>query len=65
MPGLGMPVRGTPTFGEAYVSVLVIPTPEELVALKQQGPLLKSMLPQQPPLPESSESTRVGKWAAL
>jgi DnaJ-class molecular chaperone len=65
MPGLGMPVRGTPKFGEAYVSVLVIPTPEELVALKQQGPLLKSMLPQQPPLPESSESVRVGKWAAL
>ena len=65
MPGLGMPVRGTPKFGEAYVSVLVIPTPDELTALKQQGPLLKSMLPQQPPTPETSETLRVGKWAAL
>lgn len=65
MPGLGMPVRGTPKFGEAYISVLVIPTPEELEALKQQYPLFKTMLPQQPPLPESSETVRVGKWAAL
>ena len=65
MPGLGMPVRGTPKFGEAYVSVLVIPTPEELTTLKQQGPLLKSMLPQQPPTPETSETVRLGKWAAL
>jgi len=65
MPGLGMPIRGTPKFGEAYVSVIVVPTLEELVALKQQMQLLKSMFPQQPLCPETSETVRVGKWAAL
>ena len=65
MPGLGMPIRGTPKFGEAFISVLVIPTAEELAALKQQNTLLKSMLPQQPPVPESSETVRSGRWFAL
>ena len=65
MPGLGMPVRGTPKFGEAYISVIVVPTPEELITLKHNCQLLKSILPQQPLLPELVETARLGKWAAL
>jgi DnaJ-class molecular chaperone len=65
MPGLGMPIRGTPKFGEAFISVLVIPTPEELAALIQQSTLLKSMLPQQPSMPESTDTVYAGRWSAL
>ena len=65
IPGLGMPVRGTPKFGEAYVSVLVVPTPEELAAIGQHGTLLKSIMPKQAALPESTETVHTGKWAAL
>ena len=65
MPTLGMPIRGTPKFGEAYISVLVIPTVEELNALKIQAAILKSVLPPVGSIPECQETTRVGKWAAV
>lgn len=62
IPGLGMPVRGTPKFGEAYVSILVAPTPEETTALKNHSVVLKSVLPKVTPAPTSSETPRVGRW---
>lgn len=65
IPTLGMPVRGTPKFGDAYVSILVTPTPEELEALKVQTILLKSIMPPLPPVPECQETTRIGRWAAV
>jgi len=65
IPTLGMPVRGTPKFGDAYVSVLVTPTVEELEALKVQSVLLKSILPPLPPVPECPETARTGRWAAI
>jgi DnaJ family protein A protein 2 len=65
IPGLGMPVRGTPRFGEAYVSVLVIPTPEETNALRSNLIMLKSLMPTLPAVAECSESVRSGRWAAI
>ena len=65
IPTLGMPIRGTPKFGEAYVTVLVIPTAEELNALKTQSTLLKAALPPVGSVPECSETTRIGKWAMV
>ena len=64
MPTLGMPVRGTPKFGEACVSILVIPTNEELEALKSQAIMIKSVMPAIPAVPECSETVRIGRWAA-
>jgi DnaJ family protein A protein 2 len=43
--GLGMPIRGTPKFGDANVTVAVMPTQEEHTILRQQSVLLKSMFP--------------------
>jgi DnaJ family protein A protein 2 len=65
VPGLGMPIRGTPKFGEAYVSVLVIPTAEETAALKANAIVLKSILPMLAAVPESTEQVRSGRWAAV
>jgi DnaJ-class molecular chaperone len=65
IPGLGMPIRGTPRFGEAYVSVLVIPTAEETNALRSNLIMLKSLMPALPPVPECNESARSGRWAAI
>jgi len=65
IPGLGMPIRGTPKFGEAYVSVLVIPTADEISALKVNTIMLKSLLPALPAIPESKEFTRPGRWAPI
>ena len=65
MPTLGMPIRGTPKFGEAYITVLVIPTAEELNALKTQATVLKAALPPVGSVPECSETTRIGKWSMV
>lgn len=65
IPTLGMPVRGTPKFGDAYISVLVIPSSEELQALKNQNILLKSMLPAVPAKPDCPEAVRNGRWSMV
>jgi DnaJ family protein A protein 2 len=65
IPGLGMPVRGTPKFGDAYVSVLVIPTQEETNALRSNVIMLKSLLPTLPAVPECGEAVRSGRWAPV
>lgn len=65
IPGLGMPIRGTPRFGEAYVSVLVVPTAEETTMLKANAEALKHIMPALAPAPESSEALRTGRWAAV
>ena len=62
IPTLGMPVRGTPKFGEAYISVLVIPTTEELAALNKQSVLLKTVFPDLPVVPECPEPPKSGRW---
>lgn len=64
IPTLGMPIRGTPKFGEAYVSVLVVPSTDELASLKSQAVLFSSIF-SLPPVPECSESVRVGRWNAV
>jgi len=67
-PGLGMPVRGTPRYGEAVITVLLVPTAEELQALKTNAILLKTCLPSLPPAPGSDANGPVslnqGKWTA-
>jgi DnaJ-class molecular chaperone len=65
IPTLGMPVRGTPKFGDAYCSVLVIPTDEELEALKIHSVVLKSIMPPLTPAAECPETVRVGRWSAI
>jgi len=64
MPGLGMPIRGTPKFSEAYVTVLVVPTADETAALKNNSIMLKTIMPVLPPLPEFTEPTKTGRWGA-
>ena len=67
-PGLGMPVRGTPRYGEAVITVLLVPTAEEVQALKTNAILLKTCLPSLPPAPGSDANGPVslnqGKWTA-
>jgi DnaJ family protein A protein 2 len=66
-PGLGMPVRGTPRHGEAVITILVVPTPEEVQALKTNAILLKTCLPTLPPGPGLDNgpiSLNQGKWTA-
>jgi len=65
-PGLGMPVRGTPRHGEAVITVLVVPTPEEVQALKTNAILLKTCLPALAPGPgfDGPVSLNQGKWTA-
>ncbi len=65
IPGLGMPIRGTPKFGEACVTIMVVPTAEETTALKTQSGVLKSILPFIADTPKHTETTRVGKWSML
>lgn len=66
MPGLGMPIRGTPKFGEAFISVLVIPTAVELEIIRKNTSVLKSFLPVSEMGPEVvSETVHSGRWAAL
>ena len=63
IPTLGMPVRGTPKFGEAYISVLVIPTTEELAALNKNASLLQTAFPNLPQVPNSPEVPKSGRWS--
>ena len=65
IPTLGMPVRGTPKFGEAYISVLVIPTPEELATLNKQSVLLKTVFTDLPVVPECPEPAKSGRWGTF
>ena len=68
IPGLGMPIRGMPfgtKFGEAYVTVLVVPTAEELTMLKANAAALKHIMPPLSGVPECSEAVRTGRWAAV
>ena len=64
IPGLGMPVRGTPKFGDALVSILIVPTAEETQALKANALMLKSMLPSQADIPVWSD-VRSGRWSVI
>jgi len=63
-PGLGMPVRGTPRYGDAVITVLVVPTEVEIQALKSNAVMLKTFLPSLGPGPEGTISLNVGKWVA-
>ena len=66
-PGLGMPIRGTPKFGEAYITVLVIPTSDEIAALKAQNDVMKSFMPSSTSSenPQTVQSVQTGRWAAV
>jgi DnaJ-class molecular chaperone len=63
-PGLGMPIRGTPRFGDAFITVLVSPTDNEIQCLKANAIMLKTFMPQLPSLPEISSPLNSGKWTA-
>jgi DnaJ-class molecular chaperone len=65
IPGLGMPIRGTPKFGEAYITVLILPTADELSALKAQTDQMKAFLPARPPVDDCSETSRSGTWSMV
>jgi len=65
IPTLGMPIRGTPKFGEAYISVLVIPTADETAALVKQSVLLKTIFPDSPTVPECPEPSKSGRWSFM
>jgi DnaJ family protein A protein 2 len=62
--GLGMPVRGTPRYGDAVITILVKPTEIEIQSLKANGILMKTFMPQQEPPPDGAVSLNVGKWTA-
>jgi DnaJ-class molecular chaperone len=65
-PGLGMPIRGTPRFGDALITVLVVPTSTEIEALKSNGLMMKTFMPALGPVQgtEGVISLNVGKWQA-
>ena len=65
-PGLGMPIRGTPRFGDAIITVLVVPSESELAALKSNGALFKAFMPAATSAidPNATVSLNVGKWTA-
>lgn len=65
IPGLGMPVRGTPKFGDAIMSILVVPTGAEVDALKAKGGTLRGLLPGVIEIPETTEKPRVGRWGMV
>jgi DnaJ-class molecular chaperone len=65
MPNLGMPVRGTPKFGEAYITVLVIPTAEELAIVKSQHDHFITIFPFLPKPIDIGEEPKVGRWGAI
>ena len=68
IPGLGMPIRGMPfgtKFGEAYVTILVVPTADETMMLKANAAAFKHCMPPLAAIPESSETVRTGRWAAV
>jgi len=65
-PGLGMPIRGTPRFGDAIITVLVSPTDAELQALRANGLMMRTFMPavQNSLDPNATVSLNVGKWTA-
>jgi len=66
-PGLGMPIRGTPRFGDAIITVLVMPTDAELQALKANGVMMRTFMPAVQATgidPNATVSLNVGKWTA-
>jgi len=65
-PGLGMPIRGTPRFGDAIIIVLVSPTNAELEALKANGLMMRTFMPavNNGLDPNATVSLNVGKWTA-
>jgi DnaJ-class molecular chaperone len=65
-PGLGMPIRGTPRYGDAVITVLVTPTEVELNSLKANSIMLKTFLPPIGPVAgtEGAVSLNIGKWQA-
>ena len=66
IPGLGMPIRGTVgKFGDALVTVLVVPTMEETQTLRDNTIMLKSILPQQTETPDWHNELRTGRWSAI
>jgi DnaJ-class molecular chaperone len=65
--GLGMPIRGTPRFGDAVITVLVSPTEAELQALKANGLMMRTFMPAVQATgidPNATVSLNVGKWCA-
>jgi DnaJ-class molecular chaperone len=64
--GLGMPIRGTPRYGDAIITVLVKPTDVELQALKGNGIMVKAFMPALGPVAgtEGAVSLNIGKWTA-
>ena len=62
--GLGMPIRGTPRYGDAILTVLVSPTDNEIQCLKANAIMVKTFMPQLPSSPELHTPLNVGKWTA-
>jgi DnaJ-class molecular chaperone len=62
--GLGMPIRGTPRYGDALITVIVSPTDNEIQCLKANSIMVKTFMPQLPALPEGPISLNQGKWQA-
>jgi DnaJ family protein A protein 2 len=61
---LGMPIRGTPRYGDALITVIVSPTDNELQCLKANSILVKTFMPQIPNVPEILSNLNTGKWTA-
>ena len=62
--GLGMPIRGTPRYGDALITVIVSPTDNEIQCLKANAILVKTFMPQVPNVPEVLSQLNSGKWTA-
>jgi DnaJ family protein A protein 2 len=62
--GLGMPIRGTPRYGDAFITVIVSPSDNEIQCLKANAIMVKTFMPQLPALPEGAISLNQGKWQA-
>jgi len=64
--GLGMPIRGTPRYGDAIITVLVTPTENEIQALKANSIMLKTFMPTLPNGPDvtGAISLNQGRWTA-
>jgi len=62
--GLGMPIRGTPRYGDALITVIVSPSDNEIQCLKANAIMLKTFMPQLPDVSESSSPLNSGKWTA-
>jgi len=62
--GLGMPIRGTPRYGDALITVIVSPTDNEIQCLKANSIMVKTFMPQLPNVPEILSPLNSGKWTA-